>query len=361
MGLVGEFTVFPWIEPFHKAKTWHYSTFFGGFSSILRHVFGIFRPYVAKEMSPEGVYQGFCPDLKPKNPSFSNNGKKAIMMVMKKANNASRTRQERKNQGASQEGPGPTGGNGVEAAPLLKVLSMPKSGESKSPLKKDNDPKPSNKEALDKDEESKEEESMTWQAHLMEYGKAILIAVILALFIRSFFIQAFHIPSGSMIPTILEGDRVLVLKFAYGVRNPFTNRVWFNTGVPQRGDVVIFKFPSDPKVDFVKRVVGLPGEEVELRNGQIYINQELISDPHGSYTGSPYTPSRNFGPVKVPENQYFVMGDNRDFSNDSRGWGFVDSTMMRGKAWILYWSWDSKDNLPFWKRLRLSRLGHKIV
>jgi signal peptidase I len=212
-----------------------------------------------------------------------------------------------------------------------------------------------------KKDDGRDGEPMTLQSHLFEYGKAVLLAVILALLIRSFVVQAFHIPSGSMIPTFLEGDRVLVSKFSYGVRNPFTNSVIFDTGEPRRGDVVIFKYPSDPKMDFVKRVVGLPGEVVEIKEGKVYIDGALTDDPYGHYDGSPYTPSRNFGPVTVPEGQYFMMGDNRDFSNDSRGWGCVDSSLLRGKAWRLYWSWDSEDKLPLWKRLRFSRLGHKIT
>ncbi|MDR2339467.1 MAG: signal peptidase I [Deltaproteobacteria bacterium] len=201
---------------------------------------------------------------------------------------------------------------------------------------------------------------MTWQSHLLEYGKAIVLAVIMALIIRSFVVQAFHIPSGSMIPTFLEGDRVLVSKFSYGVRNPFNNKVLFGTGTPQRGDVVIFKAPKDPKMDFVKRVVGLPGELLEIKDGKVYIDNQQVADPHGHYDGSSYTPTRDYGPVLVPDNQYFMMGDNRDFSNDSRSWGFVDSSLLRGKAWRLYWSWDSTEGVPFFDRLRFSRLGLRI-
>ncbi|MDR2460292.1 MAG: signal peptidase I [Deltaproteobacteria bacterium] len=187
----------------------------------------------------------------------------------------------------------------------------------------------------------------------------MLCAVILALLIRSFVVQAFHIPSGSMIPTFLVGDRVLVSKFSYGIRNPFNNEVIFETGQPMRWDVVIFKFPEDPEVDFVKRVVGLPGEEVLIREGLIFINGEMVDDPHGHFDmrNGPY---RNFGPVKVPENKYFMMGDNRDFSNDSRVWGFVDKSLLRGKAWRLYWSWDSDRKISFWKRLRTSRILLRI-
>ncbi|MDR1545799.1 MAG: signal peptidase I [Deltaproteobacteria bacterium] len=199
-----------------------------------------------------------------------------------------------------------------------------------------------------------------WRLQVWEYGKAIALAVVLALFIRSFIVQAFHIPSSSMVPTFLEGDRVLVTKFSFGLRNPFTNQVLFGSGRPQRGDVVIFKFPKDPKTDFVKRVMGLPGETVQIVEGRLLVDNVPIDDPHGHYDTPYRVVNRNFGPVTVPEGHYFMLGDNRDFSNDSRGWGFVDASLLRGKAWRLYWSWDSTRGLPFFQRLRLNRLGLKI-
>jgi signal peptidase I len=195
-----------------------------------------------------------------------------------------------------------------------------------------------------------------WQGYLWEYGKAIVFAVAVALVIRSFVVQAFHIPSGSMIPTFLEGDRVLVTKFSYGVRSPFSNRVIIRSWEPARGDVVIFKYPKDPSVDFVKRVMGLPGETVELRGGILYIDGKETPDPWGRYEGRRGSPTRDYGPAKIPEDQFFMMGDNRDFSNDSRGWGFVDRSLLRGKAWRLYWSWNPEPGVSFWKRLRGSRL-----
>ncbi|MDR1164667.1 MAG: signal peptidase I [Deltaproteobacteria bacterium] len=201
---------------------------------------------------------------------------------------------------------------------------------------------------------------MGWQAQLWEFGKAIALAVVLALIIRSFVVQAFHIPSGSMIPTFLEGDRVLVLKYSYGVRNPFTNRVLFGSGAPERGDVVVFQYPLNPKVDFVKRVVGLPGETVEARNGEIFVNGAPIDDPHGHYDNPKIPPTRNFGPLTVPEGKYFMMGDNRDYSNDSRSWGFVDMSLLRGKAWRLYWSWDPSQKISFWEKARLGRVGRHV-
>jgi signal peptidase I len=201
-----------------------------------------------------------------------------------------------------------------------------------------------------------------WKVIFWEYSKAIALALILALAIRSFVVQAFHIPSSSMVPTFLEGDRVLVTKFSYGVRNPFSNKVIFGSSLPKRGDVVIFKFPKEPDTDFVKRVIGLPGEKLQIVKGIIYIDDKRIEDPHGHYDNPYMSNARDFGPIIVPENQYFMMGDNRDFSNDSRTWGGVDVSLLRGKAWRLYWSWDSSEdkNLSFFQRLRRERFGLRI-
>ncbi len=194
-----------------------------------------------------------------------------------------------------------------------------------------------------------------------EYVQAIALAVVLALFIRSFVLQAFQIPSGSMIPTFLEGDRVLVSKFSYGIRNPWNNAVWIDTGLPERWDVAIFIYPEDPEKDFVKRVVGLPGETVSMVNGELFINGVPTADPHAHYDPLANPMSRTFGPVVVPQGRYFMMGDNRDHSSDSRFWGTVDASLLKGKAWRLYWSWDSNDpGLSLSERFRGSRIGKKI-
>jgi signal peptidase I len=241
-------------------------------------------------------------------------------------------------------------------SPKIDQFSQSKSGH-KAPGKTS----PANKEERKSSNKSgKAAVLIGWKLQLWEYGKAIGLALCLALIIRSFVIQAFHIPSSSMVPTFLEGDRVLVTKFSFGVRNPFTNQVLFGSGLPQRGDVVIFKYPKDPSTDFVKRVIGLPGERVELINGRIKINDQFIDDPYGHYDNPYHLGSRDFGPITVPENQYFMMGDNRDYSNDSRVWDCVDASLLRGKAWRLYWSWDSSSELPLFKRLRLDRLGLRI-
>ena len=193
-----------------------------------------------------------------------------------------------------------------------------------------------------------------------EYGEAILIAVVLALFIRTFVVQAFKIPSGSMKPTLLVGDHILVNKFIYGVRLPFSNSTLIPIKEPTRGDIVVFKFPEDPKKDFIKRVIAVAGDTVQIRNKKVYINGKPVDDPHGTHL-DPHSipgearPRDNFGPVTVPHDSLFVMGDNRDHSYDSRFWGFVNLSAVKGKAFILYWSWD-KDNTG----VRWGRLGDLI-
>jgi len=184
---------------------------------------------------------------------------------------------------------------------------------------------------------------------LREYAEAIAIAVVLALFIRTFVVQAFKIPSGSMKPTLLVGDHILVNKFIYGIKIPFTDKTIIKLGKPKRGDVVVFKYPLDTKKDYIKRVVGLPGDKVKLVNKQLFINDRVMDDPHASY--SVYGNLRNFGPVTVPAHHLFVMGDNRDESSDSRVWGFVPDAYLKGKAFLIYWSWDSRDFGVRWSRL----------
>ena len=182
-----------------------------------------------------------------------------------------------------------------------------------------------------------------------EYAEAILIAIVLALFIRTFVIQAFKIPSGSMKPTLLVGDHILVNKFIYGIKLPFTDKILISLGEPERGDVVVFKFPLDTRKDYIKRVIGLPGDRVELVDKQLLINGRPTEDPHGSYSLS--GSMRQYGPVTVPADHLFVMGDNRDESSDSRVWGFVPRSYLKGKAFLIYWSWDRKSYGVRWSRL----------
>ena len=203
------------------------------------------------------------------------------------------------------------------------------------------------------DETRREEvlaESKTKQKSVLrEYVEAIVIAVVLALFIRTFVVQAFKIPSGSMKPTLLVGDHILVNKFIYGIKIPFTDKTLIKLGEPKREDVVVFKYPLDPKKDYIKRVIGLPGEKVQLVNKVLFINGRVIDDPHASY--SLYGNLRNYGPVTVPADHLFVMGDNRDESSDSRVWGFVPYAYLKGKAFLIYWSWDSENFGVRWRRI----------
>lgn len=195
-----------------------------------------------------------------------------------------------------------------------------------------------------------------------EYVEAISIAIILALFIRTFVVQAFKIPSGSMLPTLLIGDHLLVNKFIYGIRMPFTGEVMVPIQSPERGDVVVFKFPKDRSIDYIKRVVGTPGDTVEIKNKKVFINGKAVDDPHAHFSSSSIldgaaNPRDNFGPILVPEGRIFVMGDNRDNSYDSRFWGFVDQKDILGKAFILYWSWNIDEPLLSADRFTSIRWG----
>jgi len=179
-----------------------------------------------------------------------------------------------------------------------------------------------------------------------EYAESIVIAIILALIIRTFVVQAFKIPSGSMEDTLAIGDHILVSKFIYGSKIPFTDKRFLKIRDPKRGDVIVFEYPEDPSKDFIKRVIGTPGDVIEERDKKIFINGQLYVNPHEVHKEMEIVPREqnprdNFGPVKVPEGSYFVMGDNRDRSYDSRFWGFVKNPKIKGLAFIKYWSWDS--------------------
>ncbi|MEW6221442.1 MAG: signal peptidase I [Thermodesulfobacteriota bacterium] len=188
-----------------------------------------------------------------------------------------------------------------------------------------------------------------------EYVEAILIALVLALFIRTFIIQAFKIPSESMKPTLLVGDHILVNKFIYGIRNPLGGRgLWVPISRPERGDIIVFLYPQDPSKDFIKRVVGVAGDRIEVRNKELFVNGQREAAAYGVHEDPavmPTGPRDNFGPQEVPEGKVFVMGDNRDKSLDSRFWGFVDLAAVKGKAFIIYWSWDANDFGVRWGRL----------
>lgn len=193
-----------------------------------------------------------------------------------------------------------------------------------------------------------------------EYAESIIVAVILALIIRTFIVQAFKIPSGSMEDTLAIGDHILVSKFIYGTKIPFTDNRILKLRDPRRGDVIVFEYPEDPSKDFIKRVIGVPGDEIMEINKKVYVNGTPYENPHEVHKekeilAKEQNPRDNFGPVRVPENSYFVMGDNRDRSYDSRFWGFVKNSKIKGLAFIKYWSWDSEHF-----RVRFKNIGKLI-
>lgn len=194
------------------------------------------------------------------------------------------------------------------------------------------------------------------KSKLRENVEAILVAIVLAMFIRTFIVQAFKIPSGSMKETLKIGDHILVNKFIYGIKIPFTDSTLISFKEPKRSDIIVFKFPEEPDKDFIKRVIGVAGDVIEIRNKRLYVNgevtpysQAIFTDPHIIPGG--IQPRDNYGPTSVPPNSFFVMGDNRDHSYDSRFWGFVDMKAVRGKAFIIYWSWDKENFSVRWRRI----------
>ncbi len=218
------------------------------------------------------------------------------------------------------------------------------------------------------------------KSQLRETVEAIVVAFVIAIVIRTFVIQAFKIPSGSMIPTLLIGDHILVNKFLLGnpVDVPFSNIHLFRMpGLrkPQRGDVIVFKYPEDPTRDFIKRVIGIEGDVIESKDKILYVNGRKLIETYVQHVDNNMIPAGreciydegvgfppnstncrdNFGPLKVPKGSVFVMGDNRDESYDSRFWRFVDLSLIKGKAIIIYWSWDN-DNT--W--VRFNRIGRLI-
>jgi signal peptidase I len=196
----------------------------------------------------------------------------------------------------------------------------------------------------------------TKKSTVREYAEAIMIAVIIAVFIKLFIVQAFKIPSGSMKQTLLIGDHILVNKFAYGVKIPLIRKTIIPVKDPKQGDIVVFIYPMDRSKDFIKRVIAVAGDTVEIKDKEIFINDFLYDDGHGFYIDYSIFPGNvqprdNFGPVEVPEGHIFVMGDNRDQSYDSRFWGFVSLDDVLGKAFAIYWSWDGDNNSVRWSRI----------
>jgi signal peptidase I len=198
---------------------------------------------------------------------------------------------------------------------------------------------------------------------LRDWTEALIVAAILALIIRTFIVQAFKIPSGSMEDTLLIGDHLLVNKFIYGMQVPGLDGRFLTIREPERGDIVVFEFPEDrgqsfwKRRDFIKRVIGIPGDTVEIRDKKVFVNGVPYVTPEAVFKdGTIIAGGRdNLPPVKVPAGHYFTMGDNRDRSYDSRFWGFVRNDEIKGLAFIKYWSWDSDNFRP-----RFSRIGRWI-
>ena len=189
-----------------------------------------------------------------------------------------------------------------------------------------------------------------------EYGEALFVALILALVIRTFVVQAFKIPSESMVKTLLVGDHLLASKFSYGIKIPFTHTYIYKGEDPVKGDIIIFEYPNDPSVDYIKRIVGVPGDTLEMRNKVLYRNGVEVQEPYTQHSQPLIMiPGRdNWGPITVPADKFFALGDNRDDSADSRFWGFLDRNDIRGKAWRIYWSADGLSNI------RLNRIGRAV-
>lgn len=189
---------------------------------------------------------------------------------------------------------------------------------------------------------------------IREYAEALIFAMVLAFFIRSFVIQAFKIPSGSMLPTLEIGDQLLVTKFNYGLKIPFTDKNIITYGNPEFADIIVFEYPEDPSKDFIKRVIGIPGDVIEVRDKVLYRNDKRVANEQYIINRDAQVMLEtrdNFGPVTVPEGEYLTLGDNRDESYDSRFWGFVKREKIVGKAWRLYWSYDAETRSIRWNRI----------
>lgn len=189
-----------------------------------------------------------------------------------------------------------------------------------------------------------------------EYLEAFLIAVIFATFARTYVVQAFKIPTGSMEENLLIGDHILVNKFMYGAAATPIERLLLPQRAIRRGDIVVFKFPENPNRDFIKRCVGLPGDEIELSGDILRINGQVVDDSSYVYYRRHLSYHEHFGPVTVPPDHYFCMGDNRDNSRDSRSWGGVPASYVKGRAFMVYWSYDggreSLDWPGYWGKIK---------
>ncbi len=221
----------------------------------------------------------------------------------------------------------------------------------------------------------------------LEWAKSFTIAIILFLFVRTFLVEAFKIPSGSMEKTLLVGDFLLVNKMVYGAEIPFTGKHLPAIRRPQRGDVIVFQWPLDPTKNFVKRLVGVPGDTLEMKSAELYVNGAHQTERYVTHTEPDMDPSpadfdwqkkylvstaeaasgahpsrNNWGPLVVPKDEYFVLGDNRDNSLDSRYWQFVPDSLIRGRPMFVYYSYDpdSLDRMSWLTRIRWTRIGERV-
>jgi len=234
--------------------------------------------------------------------------------------------------------------------------------------------------AMSGDQLEDERERIQKEPVLVEYSRSLFPVILIVLVLRSFLIEPFRIPSGSMMPTLLDGDFILVNKYTYGIRLPVINKKIIEVGKPARGDVAVFRYPRDPSVDYIKRIIGLPGDRVTYRDKHLYINGELVArEDYGVYdargTGITMAGAEVFEedlkgvkhnilivndqPMRYTEytdyvvgkNEYFVMGDNRDNSNDSRFWGTVPEENLVGRAFMIWMNWDSANGSVTWSRI----------
>ena len=191
---------------------------------------------------------------------------------------------------------------------------------------------------------------------LREYVDTAVYAVVLTLLLRVFVVQAFRIPSGSMLETLQIGDFLFVNKFEYGAKVPFTS--WRLPGIrqPRPGDVIVFQYPQDPRKDYIKRCVAVGGQTLEIRDKKLSVDGVERVEPYAIHNDpqvrpTEFDPRDNYGPTTVPPGSMFMMGDNRDYSSDSRYWGTVDFDLVKGRAMFIYWSWDRDQNWPRFNRL----------
>lgn len=205
---------------------------------------------------------------------------------------------------------------------------------------------------------------MAHKSRTREYVESLIIAALIAFLVRGFIVQAFKIPSSSMEQTLLIGDHLLVNRLSYVMKIPFTDVVLFRLGNPERGDVIVFRYPADRSKDFIKRVVAKQGDVVEIRDKVVFVNGKESRNPHARFAEETIMPAQfsrrdNMPPLTVPKDSYFVMGDNRDRSLDSRFWGFVQQNDLVGRALIIYFSWDAEADSVL-NHVRWNRIGKLI-